>query len=63
MRLYGRKLDGEWVLDEDGQVTDDPGPRTCINGPRWREGIGTKCRDGCFERYPAIWPGNGESGR
>ncbi len=40
MRLYGRKLDGEWVLDEDGQVTDDPGRAHVLMAPGGAKGSG-----------------------
>ncbi len=40
MRLYGRKLEGEWVLDRDGQVTDDPRRAHALVAPGGAEGYG-----------------------
>ena len=36
----GRKLDGEWVLDEDGQVTDDPARAHALVAPGGAKGSG-----------------------
>jgi LDH2 family malate/lactate/ureidoglycolate dehydrogenase len=40
MRLYGQKLDGEWVLDENGQVTDDPHKGHALVAPGGPKGSG-----------------------
>ena len=40
MRLYGQKLSGEWVLDEEGEVTDDPHNAHALVAPGGSKGSG-----------------------
>ena len=40
MRLYGRKLEGAWVLDEDGQRTEDPHRAHALVAPGGAKGSG-----------------------
>ena len=40
MRLYGQKLSGEWVLDEEGQVSDDPHHAHALVAPGGPKGSG-----------------------
>ena len=39
-RLYGRKLEGAWVLDRDGQITDDPHRAHALVAPGGAKGSG-----------------------